>query len=100
MRAAWAPVLCCLQVVQPLAQQFGLVLAGVVDTQVSAGLLALAAAGSAAAGPSAPSSLPALLARYGYRHISQQLEQLGGSEMSRWAALPGGLMVAAGSCAG
>jgi hypothetical protein len=75
-----------LQVVQPLVQQFGIHPAGLLDTQVCAGLLALAATGTAAAPATAPISLAVLLAQYGYGHISQQLEQLGGSELGRLVA--------------
>jgi hypothetical protein len=71
-------------VVQPLREQFGIQPAGLLDTQVCAGLLALATNGTAGSPATAPVSLGALLAQYGYGHISQQLEQLGGSELGRW----------------
>jgi hypothetical protein len=67
-----------------LAEQFGVQLGGVLDTQVCHGLAALAASGSAAHAATARIGLSALLAAHGYRHGSKEEVQAMMRDNPRW----------------
>jgi hypothetical protein len=69
-----------------LAEQFGVQLAGVLDTQVCHSLAALARAGGSAAGTdTARIGLGALLARHGYSHGSKEEVHAMMGDNPRWA---------------
>ena len=68
-----------------LAEQFGVQLGGVLDTQVCHGLAALAASGSATHAATARIGLGTLLAAHGYSHGSKEEVQAMMRDNPRWA---------------
>jgi hypothetical protein len=89
-----------LQVARPMAQQFGVRLAGVLDVQACSGMAALVASGSIAAPDTGPATLSALLAGHGYSCSSQEQQQEPDTRWERpsscWLLADGCRLLAAG----